>query len=309
MAKKEQMLRLKFIEQLLRRRKHKGASYEEIYDFLERKYREKDLEELKFTKRTFLRDKEAMLEVFGIEIAYRRASNSYVIEGDEMDEQHEDVFDNLLLVEAYREAKGKKDIMLFEQRPPRGLHWLNGLVHAITHRRIITLDHTKFADGITQPKTLEPYALKEFRNRWYLLANERDGKTFFLKTFGLDRISELQISASSFSMQPIDVEASFEHSFGIIATSDETPEEVILSFDPEQGNYIKTLPLHHSQEIIVDDDNELRIRLTLVPTYDFEREILSHGSRVRIMAPESLRQRLKAEMQQMLKLFDIEASK
>ena len=247
MAKKEQMLRLKFIEEFLRRRKEKGASFEEISDYLESKYQDKGLklDSLKFTKRTFLRDKEAILEVFLINISYRRSSNTYAIDYDEIDEYHEDIFDNLLLVEAYKEVKGKKNVMFFEQRKSRGLHWLNGLVHAITHQKIITLNYTKFWEGVSHKKTLEPYALKEFRNRWYLLANEKDGKDFFLKTFGLDRITDLEISNSTFKSEKIDIEKYFINSFGIIYGDNEQPEEIVLSFDAEQGQYIKTLPIHH----------------------------------------------------------------
>ena len=278
MAKKEQMLRLKFIEEFLRRRKDRGASFEEINEYLESKYQDRGLEldDLKFTKRTFLRDKEAIFEVFGVHIIYKRSTNSYVIDADEIDEYHEDVFDNLLLVEAYREVKGKKNVMFFEQRKSRGLHWLNGLVHSITHQKIIALNYTKFWEGVSHQKTLEPYALKEFRNRWYLLANEKDGKDFILKTFGLDRISDLEISNSTFKPQKIDIEKYFINSFGIIYSEDEQPEEIILSFDAEQGQYIKTLPMHHSQKVLIDNDKEYRIQLTLFPTYHFEREGLSH---------------------------------
>ncbi len=305
MAKKEQMLRLKLIEQFLRRRRHNGASYEEIRDYLARKYQEKDIveEKLKFTKRTFLRDKETLMEIFGVEISYRRATNTYVIDADETDVANENVFDNLLLVEAYREVKGRKDVMIFEQRVPRGLQWLHGLLHAITNQKIITLDYTKFYDGITSRKVLEPYALKEFRNRWYLLANERRGQAFQLKIFGLDRISELDISSSSFKTVRVDISDFFRNSFGIISTDCEEPEDIILSFDAEQGKYIKTLPLHHSQEIVRDDEHEFCVKLSLVPTYDFERELLSHGSRVRVIQPVSLQERLKTEMAQMLNFY------
>lgn len=305
MATKEQMLRLKFIEEFLRRRKDKGASYEEISDYLTRKYEDKDIEEekLKFTKRTFLRDKETISEVFGIEILYRRSSNTYAIASDEIDDNQENVFDNLLLVEAYREVKGRKDVMFFEQRKSRGLHWLNGLVHAITHQKIITLNYTKFWEGVSHKKTVEPYALKEFRNRWYLLANERDGKDFFLKTFGLDRISDLEISGSSFKRENIEVGKIFMNSFGIISADHQEPEEIILSFDAEQGQYIKTLPMHHSQKVLVDNDEEYRIQLTLVPTYDFEREVLSHGERVKIISPKSFREHLHNEVKNMLKNY------
>ena len=305
MAKIEQMLRLKFIEDFLRSRKNTGASYDEIQNYLEKKYEEKDndLDDLKFTKRTFLRDKEAISKVLKTNIIYRRSTNTYAIDDHNDDELQEDVFDNLLLVEAFRAVKGKKNIMLFEQRKSRGLHWLSGLVHAITHQKIITLQYTKFWEGVSHKKVLEPYAVKEFKNRWYLLAHEKNDEKYFLKTFSLDRISDLEIAPSTFKPKKYDAEKDFENSFGIISTLDETPEEIVLSFDSDQGKYIKTLPLHHSQEILVDDDDEFRIKLTLFPTYDFEREILSHGSSVKIISPLSFKNHLKSEVKKMMNNF------
>lgn len=305
MAKIEQILRLKFIEDFLRGRKNMGASYDEIQNYLEKKYEEDDidLDDLKFTKRTFLRDKVAIAKILKTDIVYRRSTNTYAIDTDEEDEMQEDVFDNLLLVEAFRAVKGKKNIMLFEQRKSRGLHWLSGLVHAITHQKIITLQYTKFWEGVSHKKVLEPYAVKEFKNRWYLLAHEKNDERYFIKTFGLDRISDLEIAPSSFKPKKYDAEKDFENSFGIISTLDETPEDIVLSFEADQGKYIKTLPLHHSQEILVDDDDEFRIKLTLVPTYDFEREILSHGSSVKIISPLSFKNHLKSEVEKMMNIF------
>lgn len=306
MAKIEQILRLKFIEDFLRSKKTTGASYEEIHEYLVRKYEQQDIEQdqLKFTKRTFLRDKEAISKVLKTDIIYRRSTNTYAIDDEDQGEFQEDVFDNLLLVEAFREVKGKKDVMLFEQRKSRGLQWLNGLVHAITHHKVITLHYTKFWEGVSYKKVLEPYALKEFKNRWYLLAHEKNDEKYFIKTFGLDRISDLEIAPSTFKPQKYDAEKDFENSFGIISTLNETPEEIVLSFDADQGKYIKTLPLHHSQEILVDDDDEFRIKLILVTTYDFEREILSHGSSVKIISPESFKNSVKAEVVEMLRNFN-----
>ena len=305
MAKIEQILRLKFIEDFLRSKKDKGASYEEIQDYLILKYQDQDidLDDLKFTKRTFLRDKEAISKILKTDIIYRRSSNTYAIDVDVDNEFQEDVFDNLLLVEAFRNVQGKKDVMLFEQRKSRGLHWLSGLVHAITHQKIVALQYTKFWEGVAHKKVLEPYALKEFKNRWYLLAHEKNDEKYFIKTFGLDRISDLEIAPSTFKRKKYDAEKDFEYAFGIISTLNETPQEIILSFNYDQGKYIKTLPLHHSQEILIDDDTEFRIKLTLVPTYDFEREILSHGNRVKIISPESFKNHLKREVEMMLKNF------
>ena len=304
MAKTDQMLRLKFIESFLRRRKDHGASYEEIFEYLSQKDKFKDSEGgLKFTKRTFQRDIIALREVFDVEIVYRRSTNTYIIDNEGIDEAQQSIYDRLLIVEAYREIKGRKDIMHFEPRRAGGLTWMKDLIHAIEHRMIITLNYTKFGEGTTTKKVLEPYALKEFRNRWYLLANERDGKEFFVKTYGLDRISDLEFTASTFPRQQYDPEEAFVHSFGIISTLGEEPQEIILSFDAEQGKFIKTLPLHHSQEVLIDDETEYRIKLTLVPTYDFEREILLHGQRVKVLSPESLKQRIKCEVENMMATY------
>ena len=304
MAKNEQMLRLLFIEEFLRRRKDRGATYPEIADYLESQFAEKGLE-LKFTERTFQRDKLAIADVFGIQISYSRKKNAHFIEEEELELSQESVFDQLLLVEAYRETKGKADVMFFEPRRARGLEHLNGLIHAITQKKVLSFTYQKFWENEKSSKVVMPYALKEFKNRWYLLAADYQSKntSFFLKTYGLDRISDLNISNTSFKREDIDIEKAYKNSFGIISTLGKETQEILLKFDREQANYVKALPLHHSQTVIAENETETIFRVSLVPTYDFQREILSYGKRVQVLAPESFIQELKAEVEIMLKNF------
>lgn len=124
-----------------------------------------------------------------------------------------------------------------------------------------------------------------------------------MKTFGLDRISNLDIKNTSFKRENYDAEKEFKNSFGIIAPNGKKPQEIILSFHKEQGNYIKALPIHHSQKILVDNDDEIRVSVFLVPTFDFEREILSLGQNVKILEPESFKEHLKKEVENMLTQF------
>lgn len=306
MAKNEQMLRLLFIEEFLRRRKDRGATYPEIADYLETQFAEKGLE-LKFTERTFQRDKLAIADVFGIQISYSRKKNAHFIEEEELELSQESVFDQLLLVEAYRETKGKADVMFFEPRRARGLEHLNGLIHAITQKKVLSFTYQKFWENEKSSKVVMPYALKEFKNRWYLLAADYQSKnpSFFLKTYGLDRISDLNISNTSFKRENIDIEKAYKNSFGIISTLGKETQEILLKFDREQANYIKALPLHHSQTVIAENETETIFRVSLVPTYDFQREILSYGKRVQVLAPESFIQELKAEVEIMLKNFSV----
>lgn len=306
MAKNEQMLRLKFIEEILKRRGSAGASFEEIEAFLVTKFEEKDIiDKLKFTKRTFQRDKIALQEIFGIFVSYSKAREVYYIEGDELDLAEKNIYDHLLLVEAYRQTKDRSEIMMFQSRKPKGLEHLHRLVQAILNKQIVRFSYHKFwAENETQ-RVVEPYALKEVEHRWYLLASDfvvgKEGGE--IKAFGLDRISNLEITNSTYKRVVEGLDKNYTHSFGIVSTKEEQPEKVVLAFDRFQGNYIKTLPLHHSQQIISETENEVVVELQLVPTYDFEHELLSFGSSLKIIQPESLKLKLKDEVQKMLKNF------
>lgn len=295
MSKTEQMNRWKYIVQFLRERREKGVSLDEIKNFLKKK-------DISLTDRTFDRDKKHIEEVLGAEIRYLRGINAYIINNEELEQGEDNIFDNLLLIEAYRETKDKQDIMLFERRKARGLEHLNGIIHAITHRKIITFDYQKFWSDEKRERVVEPYALKEFQHRWYLLAKEHQPKdsNTIMKTFGLDRITDVDIKSKSFRREKYNPQKAFEHSFGIISPNGAEPQNIVLAFDKEQGNYIKALPLHSSQKVVKETDEELVISLYLVPTYDFEREILSYGSRVQVLEPSALRKRMKEEIEIML---------
>lgn len=303
MAKEEQMLRLQFIQDLLRRRKEKGASYQEIKDYLERKFDEKDLGELKFTGRTFQRDKKAILKVTGIEISYSRAKDAYYIAEEELTNAEESVLDNLLLIEAYRQTKNNSEVMIFEPRKSRGLNLLNGIIHAIQHRKILSFTYQKFWTDEKFERVVEPYALKEFKHRWYLLAADFKQEEMFIKTFALDRITDLDIKSSSFTRKPFNPVAAFENSFGIIAPNGNEPQKVVLAFDWHQGNYIKSLPLHHSQKLLKDENGRSFFEYFVVPTYDFKQEVLSHGSRVEVVSPEGFRKEIADEFQKAVKSY------
>ena len=121
----------------------------------------------------------------------------------------------------------------------------------------------------------------------------------------MDRLSELEISKKHFQFpEGFDVTQYYKHCFGIVSPEeDQQIQEVILSFDPYQGKYIKSLPLHESQEILKDNDKELLIRLYLFVTHDFLMEILSHGENVKVIQPENLIADLKSTFKKALRQY------
>lgn len=288
MAIQDKNFRIMSIAQFLRS-KPKGANFKEIMNHLEElHYQESLSNDLASSQKTLKRDLKLLLEL-GIEIQFKRSTMTYQIVEDSFSDNSQTIFDNLLLINAYKKTVADSDIMIFEKRKSSGLENLNGILHAIQNSKIITFNYTKYWEGIATKRIVEAYALKEFKNRWYLLGNEQEGKDFFVKTFGLDRISDLEIKNKTYQKQEIDVNLMFINSFGIISTLGKEPEKIILSFDAEQGKFVKSLPIHHSQNVLVDNDSEYRIELTLVPTYDFYQELLTHTGRMKILSPENVK--------------------
>lgn len=244
------------------------------------------------SKRQFKRDLEDIGSIFEIEINYDFKQRFYAINEElqsEISRRRMEAFDTF---NALKIGENTSKSIHFEKRKPQGTEHLFGLLHAINNNLQIRFAYHKFWEDQPTHRIVEPLALKEFKSRWYVLARDLNDKV--LKTFGLDRLSALEITRNKFNTPSnFNIDEEFRYCFGIISPKDEEPQEVILSFDPVQGKYIKSMPLHESQQIIVDNDKELQIKLLLYVTYDFEMELLSFGENIKVLKPDSLIQKMK----------------
>ena len=67
------------------------------------------------------------------------------------------------------------------------------------------------------------------------------------------------------------------------------------------GSFLKSNPLHHSQEIITDNEMEFRIRLRLRITNDFVMALLSRSSSLTVINPLHLRERIRKVYEEAIK--------
>lgn len=288
MSKRESIARYTLIIKKLR--KH-PCTFAEIADYLAL---ESELQEYDFnvSKRTFQRDIEDIRSVYNIDIQYDFSKKVYHIDFDEQPEVNERIMEAFDIFNALNITDRLSDFIHFEKRKPQGTENLYGLLHAIKNKFQIAFSYQKFRNEDETQRTVEPFALKEFKNRWYVIANDQKDK--HVKSFALDRLSDLEITKKRFQQsKEFNVNEYFKFCFGIIGPNEEKPQEVILSFEPFQGKYIKTLPLHESQVILKDNEDELLVKLTLYITHDFIMELLSMGSNVKVIKPDSLIEELK----------------
>lgn len=284
MPRQDQFFRYLSIIRLLRR--NGTATFSQIRSFVAEEASGEERSG-KLMIRTFQRDLEAIRSLYRIDIGYDFSGRCYRILSDDHSDLNNRLIESAETLHTLRMAGKLEEYLFFEKRKAAGTHHLQGLLMAIRTRTIIELRHQKYDDDAPTVRTLQPYALRESRGRWYLVAREKgDGR---IKTFGLDRILGFQNTAGRFDYpEGFSVNEHYRHCFGVIKPDNEQPVEILLSFDAEQGKYIKSYPLHESQEVIADNGEELRIRLKLYLTYDLVQEIMSYGDRVRVIQPGML---------------------
>ncbi|MBK7712807.1 MAG: WYL domain-containing protein [Bacteroidales bacterium] len=298
MSRRETLSRYNIIIKKLRR---SPAAYREISEALRK---ESELQDYYFavSQRTFQRDLIEIRSIYDIDIKYDFSRKVYFVESDQQSEANQKIMEAFDTFSALNLTDRLSDFIYFEKRRPLGTENLYGLIQAIKNRLTISFRYHKFQDDSITGRNAEPYALKEFKNRWYLLANDLEDD--MIKIFSLDRITELNMEKKKFQLPEwFNLNDYFKSCFGIIRPYDERVQEVVLSFDPLQGKYIKSLPLHESQEILQDNQNEIVIRLKIYLTHDFFMEILSYGDSVRVIKPDLLINDLKASLQNTLNLY------
>jgi predicted DNA-binding transcriptional regulator YafY len=255
--------------------------------------------------RTVQRDIEQIRYEFGIEITYEHERNGYFIDTEKS--FNIDGFLRFLeiantaelFMESLKESKDTLSFIQFESLGQlRGIENLKPLLFAIKNQRIIRFQHQNFHTGDVKTFTINPYLLKEYQNRWYLIG--KIGYRDFFISFGIDRITGLKVMETFFEQDAITNPAAlFENIIGL-SESESEPQEIILSFTPIQGKYIKSLPLHKSQQIILDDETELRIKLMLVPNFEFKQKILMLGEAVKVIKPSGLVKEIKQALKNAL---------
>jgi len=276
-------------------RSAKRVTFDEISDYLARETQIQGYD-FNISQRTFQRDILEIGDIYGIYIKYDFSGKFYHIEEDLGSEFRDRLFEAFDVYNALKVNEHNRQYVYLEKRRAKGTEHLYDLLHAIKNRLQVSFSYQKFYKDLPEKRTTNPLALKEFKYRWYLFA--QDDCDNLVKTYALDRMTELEISKIHFPENPdFDMDEIQKYCFGIIMPINEQPQKVVLSFEPFQGKYIKSLPLHETQKVLIDNDKELRISLNIYLTHDFKMELMSYGESVKVVEPKHFAKEIKASYQ------------
>ena len=252
--------------------------------------------------RTFHNHRNAIMMQFGIMIECQRGTNLYYIANPdalERDSINQWLLDSFSVSNTLMSNKNLNDRILLEDIPS-GRHHLDVITSAMQENRQMLIDYEDFFGNRNEGLLIEPYCLKMFKRRWYVIANMPSTE---VRRFGLDRILKAELTDKTF-LYPKDFSPKdyFLDFYGVF--HDEEPTTIRLKAYKEKPNYLRSLPLHHSQREIESTDNYTIFEYRIAPTYDFIQEILSHGNQLEVLSPESFRQQIKTIIQEMHDFYE-----
>ena len=283
------------------RLRSRPCSFNELQEHVMRKLENDDIDTtFEYAIRTFERDKKDITALFGIVIQYNRKDKTYAIDEEEIEDQSVTrMIDVFSIHHALQEGNKLSPSVFLEKRKSLGTEHIYGIIHAIQNLYLLQFTHQKHWEDFSTQREVKPIAIKESQQRWYLVALDKKNET--VKTFGLDRISNLKITDTKFKPVAYNVETEFQHAFGV--ETYEAAKKVILEFSKQQGNYIKTFPLHKSQRIVKETEDAVSIEIFIHTTNDIKMELLKYGSNVKVIAPISLQNDIKNRISEMSNLY------
>lgn len=247
-------------------------------------------------ERTFHNQRQAILEMFGIEIKFDKALGYHIANPADTGTAsiRQWMLDSIQVNNIVNETVDMRDRILFENVPSSD-RWLTTLVKALKEKKCVKITHQGFNRQEPTSFVVHPYCLKLFRQRWYLLSRSEGKEAPYIH--GLDRMLDVEILKKKAKVpKSFNAEDFFSEYYGIVVGTGAPKCLVELRVAADQVKYFESLPLHWTQEKVEENENFTIYRYYLIPTYDFRQEILSRGSKVTVLAPDWFKDEVKTEL-------------
>ena len=188
-----------------------------------------------------------------------------------------------------KSSKESKNYIQFEgNKQLRGIEMISPLYQSVLHQKPLLIEYQSFTAKEARTEIYFPYLLKEYRNRWFIIVKRKGQKS--IMTLALDRILSFQEAENEvFEPHPsINFDTYYNDTIGVSKTENQNPNTVILQISKENAPYVLTKPLHHSQQVLKQDENGTIISIKVILNFELEREILGFGEVMKVLAPKFL---------------------
>ncbi len=266
---------------------------------IQEKWLQTDMSEgVELARATFARHKDAIEDIFGLYILCDRQNgykyyigNDYVLGENSVQNW---MLSTLSVNNVISESLQLHARILLEQVPYEG-DYLTMVIEAMKRGVRIAIDYRKYGTDRPNHLDFEPYCIKMFRQRWYVLghffreAPVEKAEADYFGIFSFDRILDMKLTDVKFTIDPdFDAREYFKECYGVLADDGSVAQRIVLRAYGRERFYIRDLPLHHSQREVATGKDYADFELLLRPSIDFSAHLLSRANRVKVLSPEWL---------------------
>ena len=260
-------------------------------------------------RRTFFRDKEYIGRIFHIEIAYNMRYHTYTVDSQE------GIGEQSILRYSLEHNRFKELAQIAQKMQSKvvleplatGSEHLVTLLKAIEQKRMVTIEYVSFYEPTTVKHfELIPCFVRLFERRWYLIGEFADHTQ--QRVLALERMRSVQLKSEkalpSHNMGP---EKFYAGCFGIIHDNKQ-PEWIKFKVYGPQADYLRTMPLHDSQEEIETTAEYALFQIHVRPSFDLVQQLLWNRESIEVVAPSHFREEMRQTVQRMLDRYNVSFS-
>ncbi|HWP35435.1 MAG TPA: transcriptional regulator [Thermodesulfobacteriota bacterium] len=165
------------------------------------------------------------------------------------------------------------------------------LTRALDERRTVQMRYFTASRGRTARREVDPYCLYYVGGALYLIAYDHWRRD--VRVFAVERIRSLTLTDHAYQM-PLGFDPNAFMRSALVAMRGR-PVQVELLFSKATAAWVRDRVWHPSQRLVPLKDGRLRMTLEVADTPELVGWILHFGSGVRVVRPESLREKVQAE--------------
>ena len=255
-------------------------------------------EGVELARSTFNRHKDAIEDMFGIYIECDKKNGyKYYIGNDEVlenDSVQNWLLSTLSVNNVISESLSLQNRILLQSVPVEN-DYLEIVIEAMKKSVRIAVDYRKYSANRSNHLNFEPYCLKLFKQRWYILghfhrdATEEKPESDYFGVFSFDRILNIELTDTKFRIDPeFDAQEYFDECYGVLVGDDTMLERIVIRAYGYERFYLRDLPLHKSQHELGQGENYTDFELYMRPTIDFSGHLLSFGNQIKVLSPQWL---------------------
>lgn len=263
----------------------------------------------KLSRSTFNRWKESAEDIFDINIeCEEKGQYCYYIEDNEKINKANDV--RVWLLDHYHISSILNSSMeirdkIITENIPSARNFLQEITDAIKKDSAVEFIYKKFGAEDSQEEKIcgIPLCLKQYKQRWYVLLQKDTNE---LRIYGLDRISKLELTKleTPIKKRKINTNSYWDNYYGIFTSQDNKPIDVKLKVSSRYTKFLRSLPLHHSQKEVETSADYSIFTYFISVERDFISEIISNGTDIEVLEPQSLREDITKTIREMLGKYE-----